>query len=91
MYKPTVVTATISLPSGQGGGVSAVCPSGTVAVGGGAESMTKLPAGLTLLASNPVYTAGNPPTGWYANATNTTSNPLVLTSYAICMQTTPTT
>jgi hypothetical protein len=70
--------------------VSAVCPSGSIATGGGAESMTKLPAGLTLLASNPVYATGAAPTGWYANATNNTSGALTLTSYAICMPLTTT-
>jgi hypothetical protein len=48
--------------------------------------MTKLPNGLTILASNPAYSGTNPPTGWYANATNnTTTDGLVLTSYAVCM------
>jgi hypothetical protein len=56
-----------------------------VAMSGGIESITKLPAGLTLLASNPVYTAGSAPTGWYANATNNTTSDLVLMSYAVCM------
>jgi hypothetical protein len=81
------VTNTVTIDGGKGAGVSSSCPSGYVAVGGGAESMTKLPAGLTLLASNPIYTTGNPPTGWYANGTNPTTTPLVLTSYAICMPT----
>jgi hypothetical protein len=56
-----------------------------VAIGGGAESMTKLPMGLDILATNPVYATGSPPTGWYANGFNTTSNPITLTSYVICM------
>jgi hypothetical protein len=56
-----------------------------VAMGGGAESMTKLPNGLDILASNPVYTAGNPATGWYANAKNNTDTAITLTSYVICM------
>jgi hypothetical protein len=47
--------------------------------------MTKLPMGLTVLASNPKYTAGSPPSGWYTNALNTTSNALTLTAYAICI------
>jgi hypothetical protein len=58
-----------------------------VAIGGGAESMTKLPAGLEIVATNPVYTAGNPPTGWYANGFNNTSGAITLTSYVVCMPT----
>jgi hypothetical protein len=85
MFTPTVVTNQLSIAAGQGGGISADCPSGTIAISGGVESMTKLPAGLTLLASNPKYTAGSPPTGWYTNALNETSNALTLTAYAICI------
>jgi hypothetical protein len=81
------VTNSTSIAAGKGGGVTASCPSGYVATGGGAESMTKLPAGLTILASNPVFSEGVPPTGWYANASNPTSNALTLTSYVICMPT----
>jgi hypothetical protein len=47
--------------------------------------MTKLPAGLEIVATNPVYTAGNAPTGWYANGFNNTSGAITLTSYVICM------
>jgi hypothetical protein len=56
-----------------------------MALGGGAESMTKLPNGLDILASNPVYTTGSPATGWYANAKNNTDAAITLTSYAICV------
>jgi hypothetical protein len=85
MFTPTVVTNQVSIAAGQGAGASATCPSGTMAISGGVESVTKLPMGLTLLASNPIYTSGNPPTGWYTNALNTTSNALTLTAYAICI------
>jgi hypothetical protein len=80
-----VVTNSVSIAAGKGAGVTASCPTGYLATGGGAESITKLPAGLDMLASNPVYSSGNPPTGWYANATNNTSNALTLTAYVVCM------
>jgi hypothetical protein len=85
MYTPVVVTNAVSIAGGKGAGVSATCPTGYVATGGGVESMTKLPAGLTILATNPVYTQGSPPTGWYGNALNETTSALTLTAYVICM------
>jgi hypothetical protein len=47
--------------------------------------MTKLPAGLDILASNPNYSAASGPVGWYANGTNNTSQDIQLKSYVICM------
>jgi hypothetical protein len=81
-----VITASITLASGGGaGGISANCPSGYYAMGGGAESMTKLPSGLNMYASNPNYNAASGPIGWYANATNNTNQDIQLKSYVICV------
>jgi hypothetical protein len=54
-------------------------------MGGGAESMTKLPSGLNMYASNPNYSTGGGPIGWYANGTNNTVNDIQLKAYVICV------
>jgi hypothetical protein len=65
--------------------LSANCPAGYYAIGGGVESMTKLPTGLDIKATNPIYTAASGPTGWYGNAKNNTSDSLTFTTYVLCM------
>jgi hypothetical protein len=85
LFTPTVITNSITLSAGNGGGVSANCPAGYYAIGGGAESMTKLPTGIDILATNPVYSAGSAPSGWYANGTNRATTDIQLKSYVICM------
>jgi hypothetical protein len=47
--------------------------------------MIKLPNGLDILASNPIFSGTSAPTGWYANAKNNTSDAITLTAYAICI------
>jgi hypothetical protein len=83
----TVVQATQTFVTVEYGTVTATCPSGTVAVGGGGSGTPNGPATgpPSLIASEP---SGNPPTGWTAEAGYEVSNGgfnYTVTAYAVCM------
>ena len=76
-----------TLPSGAAGALTAMCPAGTVATGGGGIVGTGGGLGLVISQSQPTPLSGGTPNGWIVTAENTSGASTTLTVNAICATT----
>lgn len=88
LQNTTTVKTTTTVPSGDIVVISATCPPGYQAVGGGAESPAFLSAatpgqGMVILENKPMPT-GPKPTTWELEVYNIGSDPLAISAVAVC-------
>jgi hypothetical protein len=79
------VPTTVTISAGTTGEATAACSEGTASGGGGFFSSSASPS-YGLLQSNPVSAGpGQPASGWHVAAYNSSSGPVTLTAFAVCV------